>query len=164
MVMMLNGQEGNVSFGDEVPVLSTTTTSSSTEVTVTYQKVGTTLKVTPVINQDTSEISMKIDAVVSNISKWVTSGQTKAPQISSRQATTSAHLHSGQSFVIGGLISANELDNLSGIPGLMDLPVLGKLFSYHSVSKTYGEVYIMITPYIVTDTIDPKALLKKVGE
>jgi len=164
MVMMRNGQEGTVSFGDQVPVLTTTTTSSSTEVTVKYQEVGTTLKVTPVIDKVSSEISMNIDAQVSNISSWVTSGQTKAPQVSFRHALTSAHLKSGQSFVIGGLMSVNELDNLSGIPGLMDLPILGKLFSYHSMSKTYDEVYIMITPYIVSDDIDPKALIKKVGD
>jgi type II secretory pathway component GspD/PulD (secretin) len=164
MVMMLNGQQGNVSFGDKVPVLTTTTTTSSTEVTVDYKDVGTTLKVTPVIDKDSGDISMKIDAEISNIASWVTSGQTKAPQISSRHATTSAHLKSGQSFVIGGLMSVNELDNLSGIPGLMDLPILGKLFSYHSVSKSYDEVYIMITPYIVTDDTNSKEILKKVGE
>jgi len=164
MVMMLNGQEGTVNFGDKVPVLTTTTTSSSTEVTVDYKDVGTTLKVTPVIDKRTNEVSMKIDAEISNISSWVTSGSTKAPQISVRHATTSAHLKSGQSFVIGGLMNVNELDNLSGIPGLMDLPILGKLFSYHSVTKTYDEIYIMITPYIVTDDIDPKTLLQKVGE
>ena len=164
MIMMLNGEEGTVTFGDKVPVLTTTSTSSSTQVTVDYKDVGTTLKVTPVINQETSEVSVKINAEVSNISKWVTSGQTTAPQISSRSAVTSAHLHSGQSFVIGGLMSVNELDNLSGIPGLMNLPILGKLFSYHSVSKTYAEVYIMITPYIVTADINPKDILRKVGE
>ena len=59
-------------------------------------------------------------------------------------------------------MSVNEIDNLAGIPGLMDLPVLGKLFSYHSKSKTYAEVYIMITPYIVDGNTDPRALLKKV--
>ena len=162
--MMLNGQEGTVNFGDKVPVLTTTTTSSSTEVTVDYKDVGTTLKVTPVIDKKTNEVSMKIDAEISNISSWVTSGSTKAPQISVRHATTSAHLKSGQSFVIGGLMNVNELDNLSGIPGLMNLPILGKLFSYHSVTKTYDEIYIMITPYIITDDIDPKTLLQKVDE
>lgn len=164
MVMMLNGQEGSVSFGDKVPVFTTSTTSTSTSVTVEYKDVGTTLKVTPVINKYTDEISMNIDAEVSNISKWVSGNQTRAPQISSRHAITSAHLHSGQSFVIGGLMNESELDNLSGIPGLMNLPILGQLFSYHSTSKTYGEVYIMITPYIVTDGIDPKAIMKKVSE
>ena len=58
-------------------------------------------------------------------------------------------------------MSTNELDNLSGIPGLMDLPILGNLFKYHSYSKDYTEVFIMVTPYIVTDDIDPKVILKR---
>ena len=58
-------------------------------------------------------------------------------------------------------MSAKDLDNLSGIPGLMNLPILGELFKYHSHSKSYAEVYIMITPYIVTDDINPKELLRK---
>lgn len=59
-------------------------------------------------------------------------------------------------------MNVEELDNLSGIPGLMDIPILGKLFSYHKKSKSYSEIFIMVTPYIVSDDIDPKALLKGV--
>lgn len=161
MVMMLNGQEGMVNFGEQVPVMSTTSTSSSTEISVDYKDVGTKLTITPSINEEDGEVTLKIDTEVSNITKYITQGQTSAPQISTRQATTSAHLRSGQSFVIGGLMSAKDLDNLSGIPGLMDLPILGELFKYHSHSKSYAEVYIMITPYIVTDDINPKELLRK---
>jgi len=164
MVMMMNGQEGMVNFGEKVPVLSATTTSSSTDVTVTYNDIGTKLTITPSIDEEEGEIAMKISAEVSNISQWRTSGSTTAPQISTRQATTSAHLHSGQSFVIGGLMSESELDNLSGIPGLMNLPILGSLFRLHTKSKSYAEVYIMITPYIVSDEIDPKEILRKVEE
>lgn len=162
MIMTLNGQEATVSMGDRVPVLTTTTTSSSTEVTVDYKDVGTTLKVTPFIDEKNNEISMKIDTDISNIAKWIKQSSVSAPQITSRKATTSAHLKSGQSFVIGGLMTSNDLDNLSGIPGLMDLPILGSLFKYHSASKEYTEVFLMVTPYIVSDTIDPKALLQKV--
>lgn len=164
MVMILNGQEGQVFFGESVPILTSTSTNTSTNITVTYQQVGTKLVITPAITEETGTISMKINTEVSNISQWIQSGATRAPQISKRTATTSAHLQSGQSFVIGGLMSAAELDNLSGIPGLMDLPILGKLFSYHSKSKDYAEVYVMVTPYIVTDDIDPKEILKKAGE
>ena len=159
--MIMNGQEGNIFFGDNVPILSSTATTSSTNITVTYQQVGTKLVITPAINEESGEIAMKINTEVSNIAQWMTNGGTRAPQIASRTATTSAHLHSGQSFVIGGLMSESELDNLSGIPGLMDLPILGKLFSYHSKSKSYAEIYIMITPYLVTDEIDPKEILRK---
>ena len=45
----------------------------------------------------------------------------------------------------------------------MNLPTLGKLFSYHSKSNTYAEIFIMITPYIVTNDIDPEALMRKAG-
>ncbi|MEN6620097.1 MAG: type II and III secretion system protein, partial [Smithella sp.] len=162
MIMTLNGQEATVSMGDRVPVLTTTTTSSSTEVTVDYKDVGTTLKVTPFIDEKNNEISMKIDTDISNIAKWIKQSSVSAPQITSRKATTSAHLKSGQSFVIGGLMTSNDLDNLSGIPGLMDLPILGSLFKYHSASKEYTEVFLMVTPYIVSDNIDPKELLQKV--
>ena len=164
MIMIMNGQEGNVFFGDNVPILSSTATTSSTNITVTYQQVGTKLVITPAINEESGEIAMKINTEVSNIAQWMTNGGTRAPQIASRTATTSAHLRSGQSFVIGGLMSASELDNLSGIPGLMDLPILGKLFRYHSKSKEYAEIYIMITPYLVTDEIDPKEILRKAGK
>lgn len=161
MVMMLNGQEGMVNFGEQVPVMSTTSTSSSTEISVDYKDVGTKLTITPAINENDGEITLKIDTEISNITKYITQGRTSAPQISTRQATTSAHLRSGQSFVIGGLMSVKDLDNLSGIPGLMDLPILGEIFKYHLHSKSYAEVYIMITPYIVTDDINPKELLRK---
>lgn len=163
MTLMLNGQQGKVNFSERVPVMSTTATTTSTDITVTYEDVGTVLTITPNINEQTGEIRMKIDVEVSNISSWRQFQGTSAPQIAKRQATTSTHLRSGQSFVIGGLMSAAELDNLSGIPILMDLPLLGSLFRFHSKQKTYAEVYIMITPYIVTDDIDPAVIMRKVG-
>ena len=164
MIMVMNGQEGEVNFGEQVPILTSNTTSSSTSVTFDYKDVGTNLVITPSIDELTGTISMKIKAEISNITAWTSSGQNKAPQISTRKATTSAQLKSGQSFVIGGLMSVKDLDNLSGIPGLMELPILGELFKFHTHSKEYAEIYIMVTPYIVSDDIDPKSLLRKVEE
>ena len=164
MVMMLNGQEGLVNFGDQVPVLSSTATTSSTTVTVDYKDVGSKLKIKPVINEALNEVTLNINVEVSSIGKWRTLGTTQAPQINTRSAVTSAHIKSGQSVVIGGLLSMTELDNLSGIPGLMDLPILGKLFRFHSKSKTYGEVFIQITPYIVSNDLDVKSIAHQIGE
>ena len=159
--MSLNGQKGVVDFGDRVPVLTRSDTGSYNTLTVTYEDVGTKLEMTPIINEASGDITLTVSTEVSNITGWVSSGDTKAPQMATRKATTSAHIKSGQSFVIGGLMSAKDLDNLSGIPGLMDLPILGKLFSYHSHSKDYAEVYIMITPFIVTDDLDPQDLYRE---
>ena len=160
MTMSKNGQEAVLSMGDSVPIQKSTTTSSSTEVTFDYKEVGTGLKIIPVINEADGEVDLTINADISNISKWVTSGNSSAPQISSKKMSTSVHLKSGQSFVIGGLMTSKDLDNLSGIPGLMNLPILGNLFRYHSTSKENTEVFVMVTPYIVSNDTDPQALLK----
>ena len=164
MILMLNGEKGSVSFGDSVPVMGSTSTNSATTVTVEYRDVGTNLNVTPLINKNTGEIGLNLEIEVSNITGWRTSGGTTAPQISTRKATTSTHLKSGESFVIGGLMSKRELNSLSGIPGLMNLPILGSLFRYHSKSKSYSEVYIMITPYIVEEGTNPQELMQKMTE
>ena len=158
MVLSLNGQKGTVDFGDRVPVLTRTDTGSTNTLTVTYEDVGTKLEFTPEINETTGDITLTLTTEVSNITGWVTSGDTRAPQMSTRKATTSAHVKSGQSFVIGGLMNQKELDNLSGIPGLMNLPILGKLFSYHTHSRDYGEVYIMITPFILTEKVNAREI------
>ena len=160
MILMLNGEKGSVSFGDSVPVMGSTTTNSATTVTVEYRDVGTNLNVTPIINKVTGEVTLNLEIEVSNITGWRTSGGTTAPQISTRKATTSTHLKDGESFVIGGLMSERELNSLSGIPGLMNLPILGSLFRYHSKSKTYSEVYVMITPYVVKEGTNPQELMQ----
>ena len=164
LILAMNGQKGTANFGDRVPVLTRTDTGSSNTLTVTYQDIGTKLEVTPIVNGSTGMVTMEIDTEVSNITGWVSSGDTRAPQMSTRKATTSTYVKSGQSFVIGGLMSAKELDNLSGIPGLMNLPILGRLFSYHSRSKEYAEVYIMITPFIVDDDFDTTKVYKELAK
>lgn len=163
MTLAQNGQEAKVLFGDRVPVFTSTNTTTSTDITVTYENVGTSLTMTPIINEETGDISLKLTAEVSNITGYITnqSGTGRAPQIATRDVTTSAHVKSGQSFVIGGLMSEQHLDNLSGIPGLMNLPILGQLFRYHQKSTKYDEVFIMITPYIVTDGMNPEEILRK---
>lgn len=163
MTLAQNGQEAKVLFGDRVPVFTSTNTTTSTDITVTYENVGTSLTMTPIINEETGDISLKLTAEVSNITGYITnqSGTGRAPQIATRDVTTSAHVKSGQSFIIGGLMSEQHLDNLSGIPGLMNLPILGQLFRYHQKSTKYDEVFIMITPYIVTDGMNPEEILRK---
>ena len=172
MVTMLNGETGKVQFGDSVPIMGTTTTNSATTVTVEYRDVGTNLSVTPVINKELNEITLNVEVEVSNITSWRTSGNTTAPQISTRKATTSTHLKSGESFVIGGLMSDRELKSLSGIPGLMNLPILGALFRAQTTSHSYSEVFVMITPYIISGDVTPQKIMaelkandaKKAGE
>lgn len=154
IAVTINGQEATINMGSKVPVFSSTTTSTATEVTVTYQDVGDVLKVTPVINKDEGTIGLTIDTEISSITSWSTSGSVSAPKIATRTAKTTARIKAGQTLVIGGLMSSTEIDNLQGIPGLMDIPILGQLFKYHSKSTDNSEVFVLVTPYIVTDDMD----------
>lgn len=160
MIITHNGEAATFNMSSSIPIMTSTSTSSSTTMSVEYKDVGTIMTVKPLINSIDNKISLSINAEVSNVVGWVSSGQSTAPQVNKRVADTAVTVNNGQSFIIGGLMSVEELDNLSGIPGLMDIPILGKLFSYHKKSKTYSEVFIMVTPYIVSDDIDPKALLR----
>lgn len=163
MIITHNGEAATFNMSSSIPIMTSTATSSSTTMTVEYKDVGTIMTVKPLINTIDNKVSLSINAEVSNVVGWVTSGQSTAPQVNKKVADTAVTVKNGQSFIIGGLMSAEEIDNLSGIPGLMDIPILGKLFSYHKKSKTYSEIFIMVTPYIVSDDIDPKALLRGVN-
>ncbi|MCL6630552.1 MAG: type II and III secretion system protein, partial [Armatimonadetes bacterium] len=71
------------------------------------------------------------------------------PQISRRFVDSTVRVKDGETIVIGGLIKDEEIKNMSGIPFLKDLPILGSLFRYDSKSKTHSEVMMFITPKIV---------------
>ena len=116
--------------------------------------------VIPVANEENDEITLNVQAKVSSISKWLTIGNISAPQISSREAKTIAHLHSGETMVIGGLMNSSDMDNLSGIPGLMNLPILGNLFKFHSKSHNDSEIVITVTPYLVKGDMDVRTILR----
>lgn len=155
-----NGQEATVFMGDRVPIPQQTTSDGSTSITFDYQDVGNTLKITPKIDKKSGIVSLNIDAQIKNITKYIQQGGMQAPQIASREAQTLVHLKSGQTFVIGGLMSQENLDTISGIPLLKDLPILGEIFKYHKKNKSNTEVFISITPYILNDGDTPDDVLK----
>lgn len=165
-VTTFNGQEASLLMGDQVPVIQSSTASNgTTDATVTFQEVGAKLKVTPYINDKENKlITLELEPSISAVSKWITSGSTTAPQISTRQAKTKVRVKSGDNIVIGGLMRQSDIENLKGIPGLMNLPILGKLFQYKEKSKEQTEVFFIVTPYILDDetTIETlQTILKK---
>ena len=86
--------------------MTSTATSSSTTMTVEYKDVGTIMTVKPLINTIDNKVSLSINAEVSNVVGWVTSGQSTAPQVNKKVADTAVTVKNGQSFIIGGLMSS----------------------------------------------------------
>ena len=155
-----NGREAQIAMGEKVPVFSTNTVSGGTTSTaVEYKDVGMYLTVTPRINRaddaESGMVTLKLKPEVSAITKWVTSGQNKAPQISKREAETTVRVASGSTIIIGGLMKDDEIRNLIGIPYLMDLPILGNLFKTYTNSREKTEIFILVTPTILDDSGKP---------
>lgn len=156
-VMTLNGREAKLLVGETVPVFTTIMSSDgSKSTTVSNQEVGITLIATPRINED-GTITTKFKVSIKAIESWTTSGTNKAPTVSNREATTEARVQSGETIVIGGLLKDSELKNLSEVPGLSKIPILGGLFKYRSESKEQTETFIFLSPEIVDDLKSVKA-------
>jgi pilus assembly protein CpaC len=79
----------------------------------------------------------------------VTIGGTTVPGTSMRRVQTEVELDSGQSFVIAGLLNNQTTESFSKIPGIGDIPILGKLFQSKSLIKSHTELLVIITPEIV---------------
>jgi pilus assembly protein CpaC len=71
------------------------------------------------------------------------------PALSTRKVSTEIELESGQSFVIAGLIDNQTSENFSKVPGIGDIPILGKLFQSKTVTRNNTELLIIVTPEIV---------------
>jgi type II secretory pathway component GspD/PulD (secretin) len=71
------------------------------------------------------------------------------PQISQRTASTVATVRDGEAFVIGGLLQDNEIKNLTKLPFVGDLPLIGPFFRHVTTSHTQDNLYIVVTPHIV---------------
>jgi len=117
-------------------------------------QVGIVLDVLPQISSEnvvTMSIRPSVTSLVSTQTITTTGGgQTILPTTDRRETDTMARVRSGETVMIGGLIQSQTTSDRHGIPILMDLPVLGRLFSHTSLVEHHSEMVIFITPQIVT--------------
>ena len=149
-ITTLDNQEANFIVGDEVPVITGSTASSSNSnpfQTVERKEVGVKLKVTPQINQGGSVVKLTIEQEVSGVN-----GNTGVDiSFSTRRLTTTVLADDGQVVVLGGLITENVQESVQKVPLLGDIPILGHLFKSSSSKKTKRNLMVFIKPTIVKD-------------
>ena len=143
----LSGETASFLAGGEIPVPLST---GIGQVSVEYKQYGVSLAFTPTVLAD-GRISMRVRPEVSQIddSAGVKLNGFSIPGISTRRAETTIELGSGQSFMIGGLMSASSGNSVSKAPFLGDLPILGNLFKSTSFRRQQTELVIIVTPYLV---------------
>ena len=145
-------EKAHVMIGDKIPIISATTTPGTTGFvteSVTYQDVGIKLDVEPVVYPD-DDVAIKLELEVSSLgTETQTAAGTVAYQISTRNASTVLRLHDGETQMLAGLISNDERTSASRVPGLGDIPILGRLFNDQSDTHNRTEIVLAITPHIV---------------
>lgn len=155
-IRVRNRDNAKILIGDKVPNITTTSTSTGFVASnVQYLDVGLKLEVTPIITVD-NEIAIKIALEVSNIANQITTAEgTVAYQIGTRSASTVLRLKDGENQVLAGLINDDDRRSANKVPGLGDLPLLGRLFSSHLEEGKKTEIVLSITPRLVRDNLHP---------
>ena len=143
----LSGETASFLAGGEIPIPVSQTLGS---VSIEYKQYGVSLAFTPTVLAD-GRISMRVRPEVSQLSTAgaVTLNSYQVPAFTTRRAETTVELGSGQSFMIGGLLSSGHNNSVEKAPFLGDLPILGALFRSKSFRRTESELVIVVTPYLV---------------
>ena len=156
-IRVKNREKAKIMIGDRVPVITSTQTANvGTSESVSYLDVGLKLDVEPNVFLN-GEVGVKVALEVSNIVKEVRSRSgTLTYQIGSRNALTELRLKDGETQALAGLISDEDRKAAVGLPWLIDLPVVGRLFSSETSDRNKTEIVLLITPRIVRN-LDPSA-------
>lgn len=156
-IRSLNREKARILIGDKVPVITTTSTATGfASQSVQYLDVGLKLEVEPSIYlQD--EVAIKVSLEVSNIVREVQTAGVLTYQIGSRSAAAVLRLKDGETQVLAGLINDQDRRTASGVPGLGDLPVAGRLFRSQRDDVQKSEIVLSITPHLIRNVTLPDA-------
>lgn len=142
-----SGKEASFLAGGEIPVPVAQGSGGGVTVTVQYKEFGIRLSFTPQVTPyHTIRLHVKPEVSSLDFASGVTLTGFKIPALTTRRLETDIELGPGQSFAIGGLIDDRVVENLSQVPGLAQIPVLGQLFRSRSLNKTKTELLILVTP------------------
>ncbi|WP_239027925.1 type II and III secretion system protein family protein [Geomonas subterranea] len=150
-LLVKSSQEGNFLAGSKVPIAIIESTNGQATTSIRYEPIGIKLKFKPEVLEN-GMISLKINpAEVSSIQGFLpVNGY---PIIDSRTVETSVELRDGESLILAGLLQEDEVRNMSKIPLLGDIPILGALFRSSSKDITEKELVFFITPKLVKPTV-----------
>ena len=151
-ILVLDNQTAQLEVGDEVPIVTqqaegVETSDARIVNTVEQRQTGVILNVTPRVNAN-GHVVLDIRQEVSDVVRTTSSG-IDSPTISQRRINTSVAVSSDQTVVLGGLIQDDVEEIKNGVPLLMDIPIIGALFSATTKSTSRTELLVLITPKVL---------------
>ncbi|MGC2523902.1 MAG: type II secretion system protein GspD, partial [Stellaceae bacterium] len=161
-IMVLDNQAARLQVGQQVPVLTGTATSTLAANapvvnSVDYHETGVIMQVTPRVNTG-GLVTLDIAQEVSDVAAAATNTVSGSPTFDDQVFRTRVAVQDGQTVGLAGLIRDNVSEGNTGLPFLKDIPVLGTLFSTQGNSRMRTELLVLITPHVVRDQRDARAL------
>ena len=159
VVYTVNNKKATIFSGQNVPIPGTSTYNTVGAVgssalnnvtsTIQYQPVVLKLEVIPLINSD-KEVNLTIAQHNDKLGAYSNIGGNSVPTIETQELTTTVRVPNGSTIILGGLITDDKTTDLSGIPGLYKIPIIGPLLGGNSKkNRTRSELVIMIQPIVV---------------
>ena len=150
------GEKARLVIGDRVPIPVTTFNTANTVggniVPITsfqYQDVGITIEIEPRVHHN-KEVTLKVKIEVSNISGFIEgSGGQQQPRIGTRTIDSTIRLKDGETNFLAGLIRTDESSTESGVAGLAEIPIIGRLFSSKRTNGSRTDIILTLTPHII---------------
>jgi len=166
-VIAADNREAHILIGEEIPILSSSSQStigadSPIVNSIQYRDTGKILTILPQINSAglvNMEITQEVSAVGSE-----SFGNTNSPSFIARSAETTVVVQDGQSVLIGGIIDDQTTRSRRGVPFLMDIPVLGRLFRTDSDRTIRTELIILITPHVIRSRQEAQSVTEEFEE
>ena len=160
-IVTADNKPATINIGQRVPLVDQSRLDVQNNLTTSYryEDVGVNLTVTPKISAD-GFVKMEIGTTNSDLSSSSVqlNGSTSAPIINQRKASTTVSAQSGQTIIIGGLISTSDDRRVKKLPLLGDIPYLGVLFRSSSMVHQRKELLILLTPQVLENPQTPIAL------
>jgi pilus assembly protein CpaC len=152
-LLTASGKDASFLAGGEFPypvIQSTGGSGTFPAITIQFKEFGVRLNFTPTLKAD-GLVHLKVNPEVSSLdySNSLTIQGFVIPALSTRRIVAEMDLKDGQSFAIAGLVDNTVTETLEKIPGIGDIPLLGKLFQSKSVNKSKNELLVLVTPRIV---------------
>ena len=151
-IITIPGKEASIFIGDHIPVQTEKHDSSGSYTATEYLDAGIKLQYAPIISEDGKMVTASVHTEVSTP---VLISELKNYRITSRTADTNVRMYSGETLVIGGLISEEQQRTMQKVPFLSKIPLLGELFKNRSRSHSKTEVLLLLTPHITEAGASP---------
>ena len=150
-VTVLNGHRAMINTGSRVPVFEATGVGTNAQITTKYEETGVKVEIIPfIVGEDVIRIdlSVAVSAVTAEVPFNLAGVEVSTPVISTRNTGTTVHVHSGQVLAVGGLRARDSIEQITKVPILGDIPILGWLFKSRSSRLRNSEIVFFITPTI----------------